>query len=187
MPPEKRGRIEYNFAHYGIKILLFVRWLPGIRSPMFITAGMMRVPLWQFVAADTVAAAMGHTLLFFLAFWFGDQFRDLVLHAEQQVDRIRPIIILTVLVTIPLYFLFRYLRRTIPTADPKELPLIGDKVAAGIESLDSKTSFLLHKEQATGVRGQESGVADHSLGNHEHSPQEAREGVHPPSAERGRG
>jgi membrane protein DedA with SNARE-associated domain len=36
MPQEKREHIESNFHKYGIKILLFARLLPGIRSPIFI-------------------------------------------------------------------------------------------------------------------------------------------------------
>lgn len=146
MPPEKREQIEHNFAHYGIKILLLVRWVPGIRSPMFITAGLMRVPLLRFVIADTLAAALGHSLLFFTAFWFGDQFRDLFDHARHEVDRARPIIIMTALIAVALFFTIRYLRRPVTTADPKELPLIGKQVAAGIESLDHKTHILGLKE-----------------------------------------
>jgi membrane protein DedA with SNARE-associated domain len=142
VPPDKRARIEENFHHYGIKILLFIRWLPGIRSPMFITAGLMRVPLLRFVIADGLAAVIGHSLLFFLAYWFGDQFRELIERAEARVDRLRPILILTAIALVGVYFLIHYWRQPVTTGDPKELPLIGEKVAATIESLDSKASFM---------------------------------------------
>jgi membrane protein DedA with SNARE-associated domain len=189
--PDKRDQIEKNFAHYGIKILLVVRWIPGIRSPMFITAGLMRVPLWQFIIADAVAATMGHTLLFFAAFWFGDAFRDLVVHAEEQVDKWRPILIITALLAVALFFLIRYLRRPVTTADPKEVPLIGEKVAAGIESLEHKTGiFHLGKEQGSGVRGQESGVRSQGSGvrgqelaNHQPAPAKETEKARPPAAD----
>lgn len=138
MPPAKLAKIQDNFHHYGIKILLFIRWLPGIRSPMFITAGMMRVPLYRFLLADALAASIGHSLLFFLAFWFGDQFRVLVEHAEHEVDRLRPILLILGVIAVAVFFLYRYLRRPVPTADPKDLPLIGNQVAAGIDSLELK-------------------------------------------------
>ncbi|HXG10736.1 MAG TPA: DedA family protein [Gemmataceae bacterium] len=201
MPPAKREQIEANFAHYGMKVLLVIRWLPGIRSPMFITAGMMRVPLWRFIAADSIAAAMGHTLLFFLAFWFGDQVRDLVLDAEKKAERIiRPILILTILIAVAVYFIIRYLRRPVPTADPKELPLIGAKVAAGIESLE-KSSFLgLHKHSETAAQGEQLGTAGSAgispasnnasgqdgrapRGNHEPAAREGMERTRPPAGE----
>ena len=44
-PVGRREQIESNFHHYGLRILLMVRWVPGIRSPMFVTAGTMRLPL----------------------------------------------------------------------------------------------------------------------------------------------
>jgi membrane protein DedA with SNARE-associated domain len=176
MPPEKRERIESNFHHYGIKILLFVRWLPGIRSPMFITAGLMRVPLWRFVVADGIAATMGHSLLFFMAFWFGDQFRDLVVSAEEEVNKVRPLLIMLALAAVALFFLIRYLRRPVTTGDPKELPIIGEKVAAGIESLEHTASFLgRHKEEPT-VKSQGSGDCSALPStNHEHRASEELE------------
>src|SRR5262249_11218360 len=70
MPAQKRQRIEQNFHRYGVKILLFARMLPGIRAPIFITAGIMRLPLQRFLLADGIYAIPGVSLLFFLAFWF---------------------------------------------------------------------------------------------------------------------
>src|SRR5882762_7276985 len=51
-PTEKQQRIEKNFQEYGVKILLFARILPGIRSPIFIMAGIMKLPLTRFIFAD---------------------------------------------------------------------------------------------------------------------------------------
>src|SRR5690349_6291155 len=43
LPPERLSRIQRNFRRYGVLILLFARFLPGIRSPIFLTAGIMRL------------------------------------------------------------------------------------------------------------------------------------------------
>src|SRR5262245_11688572 len=48
VPPAKRTEIEENFHKHGIKVLLFARFLPGIRSPIFIMAGVMKLPLKRF-------------------------------------------------------------------------------------------------------------------------------------------
>src|SRR5262249_5498846 len=77
VPPGRRKRIEDNFHNYGVLVLLFARFLPTIRSPIFITAGVMRLSFTRFLLADGLYAIPGVSLLFFLAFWFGDQFRDL--------------------------------------------------------------------------------------------------------------
>ena len=41
--PEKRLQIEKNFHDRGIAVLLGARLLPGIRTPIFIMAGVLRM------------------------------------------------------------------------------------------------------------------------------------------------
>ena len=52
VPPEKRAEIEKNFHDRGIMVLLGARLLPGIRTPIFIMAGVLRVPFGRFLLAD---------------------------------------------------------------------------------------------------------------------------------------
>jgi membrane protein DedA with SNARE-associated domain len=127
LSPEHRDHIERNFHRYGIKILLFARLLPGIRSPIFLTAGIMRLPLKRFLLADGIYAIPGVSLLFFLAFWFGNSFKELVDRATMQI---RHIVIVVAIVGVAIYFLVHFLRRPVTEGDPKELPLIGEQVAA---------------------------------------------------------
>jgi membrane protein DedA with SNARE-associated domain len=153
-PPATRARTEENFHTYGLRILLFIRWLPAIRSPMFITAGLMRLPLVQFIVADGVALVFGHSLLFFLAYVFGDHFRDLVERAESTVaTAIKPVLVLTAVAGVAGYFLWHFLRHPVTTADPqelKELPIIGQRV--------EKVADKLIPPQATAAPGPD-GVA----------------------------
>ncbi len=135
LTPEKLENIQRNFHRYGIKVLLFVRWIPGIRSPLFLTAGTMRLPVARFVMADAIAAAAGHTLLFFLSYWFTDSFTELFERVEGDVHRLRLLWILVPILIVGLYLLIHFLRKPVPTADPKELPIIGSQVAAKIESV----------------------------------------------------
>jgi membrane protein DedA with SNARE-associated domain len=131
---EKLERIQHNFQRYGIKILLFVRWIPGIRSPLFLTAGVMRLPLVRFLVADAIAAAVGHTILFGLSYLFTDSFRDLFDRVEGDLNRLRPLLILLPILAVGIYMLVHFLRKPVPTADPTELPILGTKVAAKIEN-----------------------------------------------------
>src|SRR4051812_38380888 len=71
LPPDKRAKIEDNFHKYGVLVLLFARFLPAIRSPIFIMAGIMRVPFTRFLLADGLYALPGVSLLFYLSFRFG--------------------------------------------------------------------------------------------------------------------
>jgi membrane protein DedA with SNARE-associated domain len=157
LPEDKRKQTQRNFQRYGVSILLMVRWLPGIRSPMFITAGTMKLPLIRFIVADAIAASIGHSLLFFLAFWFGDQFRELVIHLEREVDYwIRPLLVLAAVGLVAGYLLYHFYQRPISTGDPHELPLIGDRVAAQIESTTPEDSAPPAAEfSANGADGQQ--------------------------------
>ena len=139
MPPGRREQIECNFHRYGISILLMVRWIPGIRSPMFITAGTMRLPLHRFIIADAIAAVAGHSLLFFLAYWFGDQVKVFVESLENEVQsKVRPLLILAAIAGVAIFFLIHFWKRPVTVGDPKEIPIIGQQVAAKIEQSSSK-------------------------------------------------
>jgi membrane protein DedA with SNARE-associated domain len=129
LPRDRLEHIQNNFQKHGVLILLFARILPGIRSPIFLTAGIMKLSWKRFLLADGIYAVPGVSLLFFLAYWFTDQFRDLVTQAEEEVNRVRPLIILTAIVAVAIYFLIQFLRRPVHSGDPNEMPLIGDQVA----------------------------------------------------------
>ena len=141
-PDEKRQRIERNFHRYGINILLFGRLLPTIRGPLFFTAGTMRLPLWRFVLADGIGAVIGNTLLFFLGFFFGDAFLELLESFETKVTAYRPILILAALVAVAAYLIYHFYRSPITSGDPAEIPLIGTKVAARIDSESRKVPTI---------------------------------------------
>jgi membrane protein DedA with SNARE-associated domain len=154
MPPDKLARIESNFHHYGIKILLFARLLPGIRAPIFITAGSMRLPLKRFLLADGIYAIPGVSLLFGLAFWFTNSFRDLVVRAEEKVIQWRPILILAAVLAVTVYFVIHFYRKPVSTGDPKELPLIGPQVAAHIDQ-DPEGPGAAAQPKAKGAKADE--------------------------------
>ncbi len=131
VPHEKIQRIEENFHKYGIKILLFARFLPGIRMPIFVTAGIMRLPLKKFLLADGLYAIPGVSLLFTLAFWFTNSFTDLVQRAEANI---KPILILVAIVGVCVYLVFHFLRKPVPEGAPEELPILGPQVAAHLKT-----------------------------------------------------
>lgn len=128
----RRAQIEENFQRYGVLVLLFARFLPAIRSPIFIMAGVTRVSFTRFLLADGIYAIPGVTLLFTLAFWFGDKARDLVLKAE---GKAKNIIILAVLTAIAVYLFYHFFRHPVATGDPvKEMPVVGSQIASTLEA-----------------------------------------------------
>jgi membrane protein DedA with SNARE-associated domain len=137
VPPGRRQRIEDNFHQYGVGILIFGRLVPGIRAPLFLTAGSMRLPLARFLFADGIGAVVGNSLFFFLGYWLGDSFSRLVGAAVGEAEKFRPILIVTILGLIVAYLLWHFLRHPVSTGDPQEVPLIGPQVASHMEQADS--------------------------------------------------
>jgi membrane protein DedA with SNARE-associated domain len=134
LTPQKRERIESNFHKNGVLTLLFARFLPAIRSPIFITAGIMRLSFVKFVIADGIYAIPGVSLLFFLSFWFGDSFRD---YYMEKVHELRPLLILLAIAAVAGILAYHFFRKPVASGDPEELPLIGKQVAAKITHHDS--------------------------------------------------
>ncbi len=130
LPPERMERIERNFHEYGIKILLFARLTPGVRAPIFITAGITRISLVKFLVADGIYAVPGVGLLFFLGYWFTDRLNEAVV--TEQAGRIKAIVIMVVIVAVVGYFLYRFLRKPVVTGDPKEIPPLVEQVTTKI-------------------------------------------------------
>src|SRR5260370_10373441 len=131
-PEAKRQRIERTFPRSGINILLFGRLLPPIRGPLFFTAGTMRLPLWRFVLADGIGAVIGNTLLFFLGYFFGGPFMDLLESFETKVTAYRPILILAALLAVSAYLLYNFYPTPVTTGYSTTIPLMSPQAAAPI-------------------------------------------------------
>jgi membrane protein DedA with SNARE-associated domain len=131
LPPEKRERIEKNFHDRGIMVLLGARLLPGIRTPIFIMAGVLRVPLSQFLLADALYAIPGVNLLFWLAYMLTDQ----VVEGYKRVEEYRPLV-MVVLAMVFGVVLYRYLfTKRVSTGEPPP-PIIAKPAEAVVHAVE---------------------------------------------------
>lgn len=137
--PQTWQKIEENYHHYGIKALLMVRWLPAIRSPMFISAGVMRLSFPRFVLADGVALMVGHAALFFLAYFLGDQSMEIL----KRVENVRPLIVVAVITAVATYLVIHFLKRPVATGAPEDLPPIISQVGHMTEKMTGKMSEMV--------------------------------------------
>lgn len=138
LAPEKLASITENFHKYGIKILLFARLTPGIRAPIFLTAGITRLPLSHFLIADGIYAIPGVSLLFGLGYFFTGSMVELVKSAQWSAAG--HVVILLVVLGVAGYFAYRFLRRPVVTGSPTEIPPIVEQLSHPVESV----SKLLH-------------------------------------------
>lgn len=69
--PEREARIEQMIQRHGLKALLVARFLVGLRSPVYLTAGILRMPLRRFFLIDLFCATGVVTTFFLLSYFFG--------------------------------------------------------------------------------------------------------------------
>jgi membrane protein DedA with SNARE-associated domain len=141
LPPEQLQRIESNFHKYGIRILLFARLTPGIRAPIFLTAGIIRLPLFRFVLADGLYAIPGVSVLFFLGYYFGEGIIALVERAE----RVKFLLMLLLLLGISAYLVYRFFRKPVVTGAPEEMPPLVGPVTAQLDEVTTRTLQVLRR------------------------------------------
>jgi membrane protein DedA with SNARE-associated domain len=105
--PEREKRVEVLLAQHGVKVLLGARFLPGIRGPMYITAGILKVPFKRFVVADLFCASLVVSIFFGLSYLYGGH----VVRAIREGEGWLTTIVLTVAVIVGGIALLMYLRK----------------------------------------------------------------------------
>jgi membrane protein DedA with SNARE-associated domain len=124
LSPDRFQTIEKNFHDYGIRILLIARIMPGIRTPVFLSAGIVRLPFRKFLLADALYAIPGVNLIFWLAYVLTDQFLRLL----QIVRSYEELAMIAILSFIAGFITATFVRRPVATGSPEELPVIGKPV-----------------------------------------------------------
>ncbi|MCB6183583.1 DedA family protein [Leeia sp. TBRC 13508] len=62
--------VQDQFHKYGKRVLFVARFLPGLRTPIFLTAGMTRrVPFWRFLLLDGSAALISVPVWVYLGYY----------------------------------------------------------------------------------------------------------------------
>lgn len=142
LPPDKRAEIERNFHERGLMVLLGGRLVPGIRTPLFLMAGVLRVPLGRFLLADGLYAIPGINLLFWLAYFLTDQMLVLV----GKLEEYRPLVVVSVLSAVAGALFQRYfLTRPVSTGEPPHVPdMIAKPVGAMAHAVEAAAGAVAH-------------------------------------------
>lgn len=124
LSPERFAKIEKNFHDYGIRILLIARLMPGIRTPVFLSAGIVHLPFRKFLLADALYAIPGVNLIFWLAYYLTDAFVKLLETAHDY----QRLIVIGILSFIAGFITATFVRRPVATGSPEDLPVLGKPV-----------------------------------------------------------
>jgi hypothetical protein len=83
LTPERERKIESLIQKHGMKAFFLARFLVGLRSPFYLTAGILRVPYKWFLLADFICASIVITFFFGLSYAFGARIGAFVQSAER--------------------------------------------------------------------------------------------------------
>lgn len=79
---ERQAKIEQMIQRHGLKVLFLSRFMVGIRAPIYLTAGILRMPFKRFVLIDLFCATAVVGLFFGLSFLYGEPLTKFIRRSE---------------------------------------------------------------------------------------------------------
>lgn len=148
--PEKEEQFEHIVNRHGFKALLLTRFLIGVRGPVYFAAGAARVPYLRFLCWDLVAATMVVSVVFGLAYKYGDHVSTWIKEAQYGLTALAFVVIASAVG----FILYR---------------LQGKKVSAALDRLSEQSEAEEAAEQAA------SELAEKMVTEKEHSEEVSKE------------
>ncbi len=85
--PERFSTIQKKFKKHGLGLLFVARFLPGLRSPIYLVAGMShRIAYLTFIAMDGLAALISVPVWIYLGYFFADNL-DILMEYVHDVQK----------------------------------------------------------------------------------------------------
>ncbi len=111
LTPKRLAAAHQAFHEHGGKTLFVARFLPGIRSAVFFSAGHFRLPFWKMLVFDGGAALISVPVIVLLAYFGGAQLEK-VRHWTQQGQLMLMATLVAIIACFVLIKLLRQRRQT---------------------------------------------------------------------------
>ncbi len=79
---EREEYFERAILRHGFKVMLLARFMIGVRGPVYLAAGVVRMPYRRFILWDLICASIVVGTFFALSYAYGNQITDLIRNAE---------------------------------------------------------------------------------------------------------
>lgn len=107
--PQREQQIETMFRQHGLKVFFVARFLVGLRSPVYLTAGIMRVSFRRFFLIDLICATAVVGTFFGITYFFGKE----ITYWVRQVEVWLTVAVVVGLVCLGVYLWRRHRRKTL--------------------------------------------------------------------------
>lgn len=101
---ERERRFEQAIEQHALKVMLFSRFLVGIRGPVYLATGVVRLPFRLFLMYDVICTTIVVGLFFGLSYLFGDEVAHWIRKSELTVT----VVVLLAILTIGGYLYYRH-------------------------------------------------------------------------------
>jgi membrane protein DedA with SNARE-associated domain len=93
LPDDRLAAVQEKFRRRGNKMIFAARFMPGLRAPIFFSAGTLHLPYRVFLFYDGGAALISVPLIIGSVFYFGDEL-DRVVRVIQGVEHSLALVLL---------------------------------------------------------------------------------------------
>lgn len=91
---ENEQQFQRAVEAHALKVMLIARFLVGVRAPVYVMTGVVRLPFRQFLLYDIISASLVVGVVFGLSYVFGEQVAGWVKHAETRATIIVLLIVI---------------------------------------------------------------------------------------------
>jgi membrane protein DedA with SNARE-associated domain len=99
---ERINRATHFSQKYGGKTIFFARFLPGLRAPIYLTAGFIKVSILKFLILDSLAALVSVPFILYVAHYFGEEIKSaitVISHAKNWAAIILVLVVVAFMLT----------------------------------------------------------------------------------------
>ncbi len=100
-------KVQGIFHKYGDKVIFMGRFMPGLRTPIFLTSGIYQVRAWKFFLLDGSAALISVPLWIWIGHKFGENLEEL----EVKMRQFQYGIYVSLAVLVVAFFVFAYVKK----------------------------------------------------------------------------
>lgn len=80
---QREEYFEQAIQRHSFKVMLLARFMVGVRGPVYLAAGVVRMPFRRFILCDLICATLVVGAFFSLSYFYGEKITEFVLDAEK--------------------------------------------------------------------------------------------------------
>jgi len=111
---EREQQIERIIDAHGLKVFFLARFLVGVRAPMYIAAGVLKVPFRRFILMDLLCATVVIGTFFGLSYAYGEVIGKLI----RDVEVVLTAIVVAAAIAVALFLWRRHRRKQARAGGP---------------------------------------------------------------------